>query len=58
MTSNASSRTATPRRQILKAAAGLGGVAMASALYPLIANAKGGLIALVHTQAAGDASAS
>ncbi|MGJ7545880.1 BMP family ABC transporter substrate-binding protein [Variovorax sp. LT1R16] len=57
MTTHATSRAAAPRRQILKAAAGLGGVAMASALYPLIAHAKGGLIALVHTQAAGDASA-
>lgn len=57
MTSNATSRAAAPRRQILKAAAGLGSVAMAGALFPLIANARGGLIALVHTQAAGDASA-
>ena len=57
MTHHASSSARPARRQILKAVAGMGSVAMASALYPLIANAKGGLIALVHTQAAGDASA-
>lgn len=42
MTTHATSRAATPRRQILKAAASLSGVAMAGALFPLIANAKGG----------------
>ncbi len=57
MTAKATPQPAVPRRQILKVAAGLGAATMASALYPMIAHAKGGLIALVHTQAAGDASA-
>lgn len=46
---------AIDRRFFLKATAGLGLASMASGLLAAVAHASGGLVALVHTQAAGDA---
>jgi basic membrane protein A len=42
------------RRQLLKSAGGFAAISMASALIPILASAQTGLVALVHTQAAGD----
>lgn len=43
------------RRSLLKASAGLAAFTMAGGLLTAAAHASGGLVALVHTQAAGDA---
>ncbi|RUU48992.1 MAG: BMP family ABC transporter substrate-binding protein [Mesorhizobium sp.] len=43
------------RRRLLKASAGLAAFTMAGGLLTAAAHASGGLVALVHTQAAGDA---
>jgi len=48
-------RTSIGRRSFLKSTAGLAAIGMAGSLGASVARAQGGLIALVHTQAAGDA---
>jgi basic membrane protein A and related proteins len=48
-------RTSIGRRSFLKSTAGLAAIGVTGALGASVARAQGGLIALVHTQAAGDA---
>jgi len=48
-------RSSFDRRSFLKTAAGTAALTMTGALTAAVAQAQGGLIALVHTQAAGDA---
>lgn len=47
-------QTGINRRSFIKATAGVAALGLASGLMPELARAAGGLVALVHTQAAGD----
>lgn len=52
--SNKKAPTGIHRRQLLKSAAGAAALGLTAAVLPTLATAQSGLVALVHTQAAGD----
>lgn len=54
MTDNILNQTSFDRRDFLKISAGTAVLALAGGLLPAVAHAEGGLVALVHTQSAGD----